>query len=151
MRFTATETTETTLAHLVTAMDHQHPVTLTYLKEERDENGKRTGALVETVRTIETYDVTTTKAGNVIVKAMDRQTGESRTFRLDRIRAYTIHRTAYTVERLGHDSTRPAPLAPSLRRAEAVLDGRPYVPLSDAQRDAEHRVDLLAELLTTAA
>ncbi|MEU0978446.1 WYL domain-containing protein [Streptomyces griseus] len=99
MKTTATETQAKTLTRLLAAADRQHPVTITYLKEEKDEAGRKTGHLVETVRTIEVYDVRTTKAGNVTLRAMDRQSGESRTFRLDRIQAYTVHRTAYTVAR----------------------------------------------------
>ena len=149
MRNTASETHDQTLARLITAMDHQHPVTITYLKEERDEAGRKTGVLVETVRTIETYDVTTTKAGNVIVKAMDREAAASRTWRLDRIVAYTIHRTAYVVPRDATPTARPA-VAPSLRRAEDELAARPRIPLSDPVQDAAYRVLLLADQLAAA-
>ncbi|MFD1274876.1 hypothetical protein ACFQ51_34890 [Streptomyces kaempferi] len=34
---------------------------------------------------------------------MDRETGEMRSFRTDRIQTYTIHRTAYTVTRPATD------------------------------------------------
>ena len=81
--------TADTLADVYAAMDKRRPVTITYVKADGS----------ETVRTIETYDVVTTKAGNVIIKAMDRETGESRSWRLDRIKSYTVHRMAYTVER----------------------------------------------------
>lgn len=85
MRITANETQHHTLTRLLTAADRHHPITYT----------KADGT--ETLRTIEIYDVRTTKAGDVILKAMDRQSGESRTWRLDRIQSYTVHRTAYTV------------------------------------------------------
>lgn len=88
----------TTVHHLDDAFAAGRPVTISYLKEEKDDNGRRTGRLVETVRTIEIYDAFTTKAGNVIFRAMDRQTGEARSWRPDRVTAYTVHRTAYTVE-----------------------------------------------------
>lgn len=97
MKLTKNQTEQTALAALLRAAGRSHPVTVTYLKEEKDAAGKRAGRLVPTIRTIETYDTVITKAGNVILKAMDRETGERRTFRLDRIQAYTIHRTAYTV------------------------------------------------------
>ncbi|MEC3994028.1 WYL domain-containing protein [Actinacidiphila sp. DG2A-62] len=97
MKLTKNQTEQQTLTALLRAADRRHPVTITYLKEEKDAAGKKTGRLVETVRTIEIYDVITTKAGHITLKAMDRETGESRTFRLDRIVSYTIHRTAYTV------------------------------------------------------
>jgi predicted DNA-binding transcriptional regulator YafY len=103
MRHTARETTTQTLTRLIKAADRQHPVTLAYLKEEKDENGKRTGRLVETVRTVEIYDFTVTAAGDIVIKAMDRSTGEARSFRLDRIRTYSIHRTRYLVARPAAD------------------------------------------------
>jgi predicted DNA-binding transcriptional regulator YafY len=99
MRHTARETTTQTLTRLIKAADRQHPVTLAYLKEEKDDNGKRTGQLVETVRTVEIFDFTVTAAGGIVIKAMDRSTGEARSFRLDRIRTYSIHRTRYLVTR----------------------------------------------------
>lgn len=116
MRHTARETQHHTLTRLITAMDRHHPVTLTYLKEEKDDHGRRTGRLVETVRTIEIYDVTISQAGDILLKAIDRQTGESRSWRLDRIQTYTVHRTAYVVERPAADvetarAPRPASLA----------------------------------------
>jgi predicted DNA-binding transcriptional regulator YafY len=85
MRITANQTTEQTLTALLRAADRHHPVTITYTKADG----------TETLRTIEIHDVRTTKAGHVILRAADRQTGEMRTWRLDRIRAYSIHRTAY--------------------------------------------------------
>lgn len=110
MRRTANETSTTTLTRLIKALDANHPVTITYLREEKDEADKKTGRLVETVRTIEVYDVIVSAAGDIVIKAMDRETGEARSWRLDRIRAYSIHRTAYVVERPAVDepTTRPA-------------------------------------------
>jgi predicted DNA-binding transcriptional regulator YafY len=99
MRHTKTETTTATLTRLIKAADRQHPITLAYLKEEKDDNGRKTGHLVETVRTVEIYDFTVTAAGDIVIKAMDRSTGEARSFRLDRIRTYSIHRTRYLVAR----------------------------------------------------
>lgn len=89
MKITARQTTTRTLTDLNRAWDRRHPVTITYTKADG----------TETIRTIEIYDIRTTKAGDLTIKAMDRQSGESRTFRVDRIRAYTIHRTAYVIER----------------------------------------------------
>ncbi|MFJ6066566.1 hypothetical protein ACIQHU_26420 [Streptomyces tendae] len=100
MRHTSRETSTTTLTRLIKALDAHHPVTITYLKEEKDENGRKTGQLVETVRTIEILDFTVSQAGDILLKAMDRESGESRSFRLDRLVAYTVHRSAYTVPRL---------------------------------------------------
>ncbi|WP_119580461.1 hypothetical protein [Streptomyces europaeiscabiei] len=111
MRRTANETQHQTLTRLIKALDAKHPVTVSYLKEETrdvfavDSAGVtvrrtiKTGALVETVRTIEIFDVVVSAAGDIVIKAMDRETGEARSWRLDRIRAYSIHRTAYVVAR----------------------------------------------------
>jgi predicted DNA-binding transcriptional regulator YafY len=71
------------------ALIMQRPVTVSYVRAD--------GA--ETVRTIELYDIRETKAGNIIAKAMDRETGQARTWRLDRITHYTLHRGRYTVPR----------------------------------------------------
>lgn len=103
MRHTNRETSTQTLTRLIKALDRQHPVTISALKEEKDDNGKRTGRLVETTRTIEIYDITVSQAGDILIKAMDRSTGEARTFRLDRIQAYSIHRTRYLVARPATD------------------------------------------------
>jgi len=97
MRHTKNETVTQTLTRLIKALDNQHPVTITYLKEEKDENGKRTGRLIETIRTIEIHNVFVSQAGDILVRALDRETGEIRSFRVDRIQAYTIHRTAYLI------------------------------------------------------
>jgi predicted DNA-binding transcriptional regulator YafY len=103
MRHTKNETSTTTLTRLITALDKQHPVTITYLKEEKDQADKRTGQLVETVRTIEIFDVVLSNAGDILIKAMDRATGEARSFRADRIVSYTTHRAAYVVPRPAAD------------------------------------------------
>ncbi|WP_433893010.1 WYL domain-containing protein [Streptomyces sp. CA-111067] len=99
MKLTKNQTDAQALTALYRAMDRQHPVTITYTKADG----------TETIRTIEIYDIRTTSKGFTIVKAMDRQTGESRTFRTDRLVAYTIHRTAYTVPREQPATIRVAP------------------------------------------
>jgi predicted DNA-binding transcriptional regulator YafY len=43
-----------------------------------------------TVRTIEPYAITRNAEGDRYVRAMDRQSGETRTFRLDRVTAYGL-------------------------------------------------------------
>ena len=65
------------------------PVTITYTREDGS----------ETVRTIEAYEIRETRAGNVIVKTMDRETGQARSWRLDRIQSYTVHRSVFLVPR----------------------------------------------------
>lgn len=94
MRQTKNETTTATLTRLITALDKQHPVTITYTKADGS----------ETIRTIEIYNVIVSQAGDILVRAMDREAGETRSFRLDRIQAYTVHRTAYVIERPAADT-----------------------------------------------
>ena len=96
MRHTANETSTQTLTRLITALDNQHPVTITYTKADG----------TETIRTIEIHDVLVTTAGDIILRAADRETGEVRSFRTDRIQTYTIHRTTYTVTRPAADATK---------------------------------------------
>jgi predicted DNA-binding transcriptional regulator YafY len=88
MRHTANETSNQTLTRLITALDKQHPVTITYTKADG----------TQTIRTIEIADILVTAAGDIVLRAADRDTQEMRSFRVDRIEAYTVHRTAYTVE-----------------------------------------------------
>jgi predicted DNA-binding transcriptional regulator YafY len=70
-------------------ISRHRPVTISYVRE----NGSTT------VRTIEAYEIKETKAGNLIVRAMDRETGESRSWRLDRMTSYTIHRSVFLTPR----------------------------------------------------
>lgn len=93
MRHTKNETSTQTLTRLITALDKQQPVTITYIKADG----------TETIRTIEIFDVVVSAAGDILLKAMDRETGEARSFRLDRLVSYTVHRTAYVIERPGAD------------------------------------------------
>lgn len=69
-----------TRAAIIKAMRLQRPVTVTYVKADG----------TETVRTIEPFLITTNKAGDWYVRAMDRQSGEARSWRLDRIRFYSV-------------------------------------------------------------
>lgn len=89
MRHTKNETTIQTLTRLITALDKAQPVTITYVKADD----------TTTVRTIEIFDVVVSNAGDILIKAMDRETGEARSFRLDRLVSYTAHRTTYTIPR----------------------------------------------------
>lgn len=69
------------------AARREQPVTITYTKADG----------TETVRTIEPTGLKLTQAGDTLVIAMDRLSGEKRSFRLDRVSAYTVHRTRRTV------------------------------------------------------
>jgi predicted DNA-binding transcriptional regulator YafY len=94
MRHTANETSTTTLTRLIKALDAKHPVTITYTKADG----------TQTIRTIEIFNVFVSSAGDIVLRAMDRETGEMRSFRIDRIQTYTIHRTAYVIERPAADT-----------------------------------------------
>lgn len=126
MKHTKNQTSGATLTDLTRAADRHHPVTITYTKADG----------MVTVRTIETREIRTTKAGDIILRAADRQTGELRTFRLDRIQAYTIHRTAYTVVLPETDRPVVAPMPSSqaalvayeIARDERPATGRRFAP-----------------------
>lgn len=135
MKRTARQFSETTLADMYRAMDRRHPVTITYTKADGS----------ETVRTVELAEIRTTKAGDVILRAADRQSGELRTFRADRIQAYTTHRTAYTVVLPASDRpatpvfTAPAQLtAYEIARDEAAADHRYWADRYDQPEPAEY-------------
>lgn len=91
-----------TASKLHRAVRKQFPVTVTYVTAEGE----------ETVRTIEPRSLKLTKTGAVIVKALDRKSGEHRSFRLDRVLAYTVHRTRFTVR-----TESPAPSKTELAEA----------------------------------
>lgn len=131
MFHTAHETTEQTLTRLIRAWDNRRAVTITYRKADG----------TETVRTLEIYDIQVTAVGDIVIKAMDRQSGESRSFRLDRIDAYSVHRSGYQVER-AEDDAEPARTVPSLRMALETVAGLELVPV-----DTAARVALLADTL----
>jgi predicted DNA-binding transcriptional regulator YafY len=137
MRRTNRETTTQTLTRLIKALDAKHPVTITYLKEEKDEAGRKTGRLVETVRTVEIYDFYVSNAGDILAKAMDRETGERRDFRIDRLISYTVHRTGYTV-------ARPAADEPKARPAHGLATVTVLYPVD---LPIAARVELLADAL----
>lgn len=80
--------TEHAFRLLTKAGRKHHPVTVSYTRADGS----------ETVRTIEVYEITRSKAGDRYAKAMVRTedgAGELRSFRLDRIRFATVHRTSF--------------------------------------------------------
>lgn len=103
MKHTARQTSSHTIADMYRAMDRHQPVTITYVKADGS----------ETLRTIEIHDIRTTKNGDVILRAADRHTGEMRSFRADRIDAYTLHRNATYQVQLPADETPAIPAAPA--------------------------------------
>ncbi|MFE9125029.1 WYL domain-containing protein [Streptomyces sp. NPDC007148] len=138
MRHNKNETTSQTLTRLIKAADRQHPVTITALKEEKDENGRKTGHLVRTLRTVEIYDFYVSAAGNIVLKVMDRETGEPREFRLDRLISYTVHRTSYRIAR---------PAADEPQRRTATVGLATVTVLYPVDCPITARVQLLADAL----
>lgn len=111
MKHTANETSTATLTRFIKALDKRQPVTITYTKADG----------TQTIRTIELYDITTSAAGDILLKAMDRETGERRTFRLDRLVSHTTHRTTYTVPR----PTAEQPATPELATVTVLYTEEP--------------------------
>ncbi|MEU6016945.1 WYL domain-containing protein [Streptomyces sp. NPDC047515] len=129
MKHTNRQTSTRTLADLYRALDRKHVITVSFLKEEKDDAGKKTGRLVETVRSLEPYDIRTTHDGHIVIKAMDRQTGESRTVRVDRMLTYTLHRIAFVLDR--PEVTTPAGHVIVVRSPAQLIArelGRDYLP-----------------------
>jgi predicted DNA-binding transcriptional regulator YafY len=96
------------------AASKRFPVTITYV---------RASGGAPTVRTIEPYAFTRNKQGDRYVRAMDRQTGEVRSWRLDRMTGWTIHRTAFQVPARPEPVSLPVTAAsvPSPRDMFAVM------------------------------
>ncbi|MDX5526105.1 hypothetical protein PV677_36155 [Streptomyces sp. DE06-01C] len=136
MKHTNRQTLTQTLTDLYKALDKQRVVTLSFLKEEKDDTGKKTGQLVEDVRSLEIYDVRTTRDGRIVIKGMDRATGEARTVRADRVRAYTVHRIGFVLDR--PEATTPAGAVIVVRSPAQLIArelGRDYLPRTAVTRD----------------
>ncbi|MFJ5294524.1 WYL domain-containing protein [Streptomyces sp. NPDC088348] len=119
MKHTDQQQMTKTLADLYRSIDRQHAITITYL----DEDG------TESLRTIEPFDVRTTKAGRIQVRAMCRLRGEARSFYVDRIVSYTLHRIAFVLDR--EEATTPAGTVIVVRSAAQLIArelGRDYLP-----------------------
>lgn len=123
MKHTAKQTTTKTLADMYRAIDRHQPVTITYTKSDGS----------ETLRTVEPYDLRTTTKGDITLVGMDRETGERRTFRIDRISAYTRHTgTSFVVTRVEEV---PAPVTPRSEAAIVARElGRDYHPNRSARQ-----------------
>ncbi|MFB7867398.1 WYL domain-containing protein [Streptomyces sp. NPDC056069] len=133
MKHTNRQTTTRTLTDLYRAIDRQQAVTITYL----DDNGD------QTIRTIEPYDIRTTKSGRIEIRAMCRLRAEARGFLLHRIAAYTCHRIAFVLDR--PEATTPAGTLVVVRSAAQLIArelGRDYLP--SARRLAQTDTDLAA-------
>jgi predicted DNA-binding transcriptional regulator YafY len=128
MRHTKNETTTHTLTRLITALDRRQPVTITYTKADG----------TQTLRTIEIHDVIVTNAGDIVLRAADRDTQEMRSFRVDRIVSYTIHRSASYAVAL------PADDEPKQRTSRGLTTVTALYPVDCP---ATARVEILADAL----
>jgi predicted DNA-binding transcriptional regulator YafY len=119
MKHTGRQATTKTLTDLLRALKHRFAVTITY----QDEDG------TETLRTIEPYDVRTTKSGSIRVHAMCRLRGDARSFDVARIVSYTRHRIAFVLDR--PEATTPAGKGIVVRSEKQLIArelGRDYLP-----------------------
>lgn len=119
MKQTVGQTTTKTLTDLLRALGHRHAVTITYV----DETGETT------IRTIEPYDIRTTKSGSIRVHAMCRLRGDARSFDVARIVSYTCHRIAFVLDR--PEATTPAGRGIVVRSEKQLIArelGRDYLP-----------------------
>jgi predicted DNA-binding transcriptional regulator YafY len=126
MRLTAKQTTTRTLTDLCRSVDKQLAVTITY----QDEKGE------VTVRTVEPFDVRTTKSGRIELRAMCRLRGDSRAFAVHRIISYTVHRMGFVLDR--PEATTPAGYAIVARSEQQLIArelGRDYLPTRRITRD----------------
>ncbi|MFJ6069015.1 WYL domain-containing protein [Streptomyces tendae] len=125
MRLTAKQNTRRTLTDLCRSVERQQAVTLTY----QDETGEIT------VRTVEPFDVRTTKNGRIELRAMCRLRGDARAFAVHRIISYTCHRMGFVLERL--EATTPAGYAIVARSEQQLIArelGRDYLPRTTVTR-----------------
>ncbi|WP_331745521.1 WYL domain-containing protein [Streptomyces virginiae] len=112
MKITAGQTTTRTLTDLIRAMDGQRATTITYVDSKGDES----------VRTIEIHNLLTTSKGGLIVRAMCRTRGEMRSFTLEQIKAYTVHRIRFVLAVPEENAADVAPLAHFVFTAQELVD-----------------------------
>lgn len=114
------------------AIARTQPVTLTYTRADG----------VETLRTVEPYgNVLESKAGDLYVKAMDRESGETRSWRLDRISFLTIHRTYFLIKNptnekevfMAIDAEKNEAPAAALRQILRYAEGAPKPSFGDTR------------------
>jgi predicted DNA-binding transcriptional regulator YafY len=119
MKHTNRQATTKTLADLYRAIDRRFAVTITY----RDADG------TETIRTVEPWDIRTTKAGRIQLRAGCRLRGDARSFYVDAIVSYTCHRIGFVLEQ--PEATTPAGKGIVVRSAAQLIArelGRDYLP-----------------------
>ncbi|MEV6165790.1 WYL domain-containing protein [Streptomyces sp. NPDC052052] len=119
MKHTAKQPTTRTLADLYRALDRQNAITITYV----DADG------TETVRTVEPWDIRTTKSGRIQLRAGCRLRGDARSFYVDQIKAYSLHRIGFVLDR--PEATTPAGHVIVVRSPAQLIArelGRDYLP-----------------------
>ncbi|WP_416520044.1 WYL domain-containing protein [Streptomyces achromogenes] len=119
MRLTAKQPQTKTLADLYRAIDNARLITITYV----DEKGE------ETVRSVEPWDIRTTKSGRIQLRAGCRLRGDARSFYIDQIASYTIHRMGFVLDR--PEATTPAGKGIVVRSEQQLIArelGRDYLP-----------------------
>jgi predicted DNA-binding transcriptional regulator YafY len=119
VKLTARQTQTKTLADLYRAIDRATVVTITYV----DADG------TETIRSVEPWDIRTTKNGRIQLRAGCRLRGDARSFYVDTIRSYTLHRMGFVLER--PEATTPAGYAIVARSEQQLIArelGRDYLP-----------------------
>lgn len=163
MKHTARQTQTKTLTDLYRAIDHQHAVTITYLKPGETEPKVRTIEISElrtsAVKISKTGQIT---GGDIYILAMCRlraaeidakqAAGEdttgmtaAREFALSGIISYTVHRIGYVLTRPANTTYQPTPKAPAtdetaliwfeLERDPDDADYRPRIKLTQSQTD----------------
>jgi predicted DNA-binding transcriptional regulator YafY len=133
MKHTARQPLTKTLTDIYRSIDRKTLITITY----RDADG------TETVRSIEPYEIRTTKAGRIQVRAMCRLRGDARSFYADQIVSYTLHKMAFVLER--PEATSPAGRGIVVRSAAQLIArelGRDYLPTRP--RITQSQTDLAA-------
>lgn len=126
MKLTAKQSTTKTLADLYRSIDRQTVVTITY----RDADG------TESIRTVEPWDLRTTKSGRIQLRAGCRLRGDARSFYVDSIVSYTLHRIGFVLDR--PEATTPAGRGIVVRSAAQLIArelGRDYLPARRITRD----------------
>lgn len=126
MKHTAAQSRTKTLADLYRAIDRQTCATITYV----DDDG------TTTIRTVEPWDLRTTKAGRIQLRAGCRLRGDARSFYVDQIVSYTLHRIAFILDR--PEATSPGGKGIVVRSERQLIArelGRDYLPARRITRD----------------
>lgn len=126
VKLTSRQPATKTIADLYRAIDRAQAVTITF----KDADG------TETIRTVEPWELRTTKNGRIQLRAGCRLRGDARSFAVDQIVSYTLHRIGFVLER--PEATTPAGRGIVVRSAAQLIArelGRDYLPTRRITRD----------------